>query len=436
MKIFLRYIGCLFVIAMLTHCGKSKERMEGNRESFLETETIIVPDADAENFNIELDSSYAIDSWPQMGGNGAHSMPNAEVGDLNKVVWSESIGSGSSSQKFLLGGPVIDNGVVYTIDSEGIVQAHDAKTGKFKWKVDTKKQSGGKPYRPGGGVAVDAKRVYVASPYSEALAMDVETGFIYWRQPMVNPARSAPAIDNNRVYILTNNNRLVAFDVQTGEKVWEHEGTPEALGLVGGATPAVHDHVVFAPYSTGELFALKAENGHPLWVETLTTEKSTSSVSMLSQIRARPVVYKNTVIATSQNGRTVALDYRTGNRIWAKDFGGTHTPVVNAEFIFLLTNENIVLGIVRETGQIAWVTELNRFADPEKKKKPILLAGPVLAENKLFLVSSDHNLITINPETGAILREMELPGAALLSPIIVDKMMYILLDNGKLVAIK
>lgn len=436
MNNLIKYFVCCLALVTLTHCGKNKDRLEGNREAFLEMETTIVPDPDAENFNIELDDPYNIEDWPQMGGNGAHSMPNAEVRDLNQTLWTESIGSGSSSQKFLLGGPVIKNDTLYTIDAEGTVQARDIKTGKLRWKVSSKNKNKSKPYRPGGGVAVDDKRVYIASPYSEALAMDAETGFIYWRTPMLNPARSAPAIDNTRVYILTNNNRVVAFDVVTGEKVWEHEGTPEALGLIGGAAPAVHDHVVFAPYSTGELFALKAENGHPLWVEALTTEKSMSSVSMLSQIRARPVVYKNTVIATAQNGRTVALDYRTGNRIWAKDFGGTHTPAVNSEFIFLVTNENVVLGIVRETGQIAWVTELNRFEDPEKKKKPILWAGPVLADNKLFLVSSDNNLITLNPENGEIAREMDLPGSALLSPIIVDKVMYILLDNGKLIAIE
>jgi len=436
MNLFIKYFVCCLVLITLTQCGKNKERLEGDRETFLEMETTIVPDPDAENFNIELDEPYDIEDWPQMGGNGAHSMPNAEVGNLNQTIWAESIGSGSSSQAFLLGGPVIKNNVVFTIDADGSVQARDAKTGKLKWKIDTKNRNESKPYRPGGGIAVDDKRLYVASPYSEALAMDVETGFIYWRTPMLNPARSAPAVDSHRVYVLTNNNRVVAFDVVTGEKVWEHEGTPEALGLVGGAAPAVYDQVVFAPYSTGELFALKAENGHPLWVEALTTEKSMSSVSMLSQIRARPVVYKNTVIATAQNGRTVALDYRTGNRIWAKDFGGTHTPVVNSEFIFLITNENVVLGIVRETGQIAWVTELNRFEDPEKKKKPILWAGPVLADNKLFLTSSDNNIVSINPENGEIIREMALPGSALLSPIIVDKIMYILLDNGKLIAIE
>jgi outer membrane protein assembly factor BamB len=436
MKNFYKYFLCCLVLFSLTQCGKNKERLEGNREAFLEVETTIVPDPDAENFNIELEDTYNINDWPQMGGNGAHSMPNAVVGDVNKVLWKETIGSGSSAKRFLLGGPVIKNGILYTIDAEGMVQARDGKTGKLKWKINTKARKSKKPYRPGGGVAAGNKRLYVASPFSEVLAIDVETGFIYWRTPILNPARSAPAVDNNRVYVLTNNNRVLSFDVQTGEKVWEHEGTPEALGLIGGAAPAVYNHVVFAPYSTGELYALKAENGHPLWAETLTTEKSMSSVSMLSQIRARPVVYKNTVIATSQNGRTVALDYRTGNRLWAKDFGGTHTPVVNAEFIFLITNENVVLGIVRETGQIAWVTELNRYEDPEKKKKPILWAGPVLADNKLFLVSSDKNLITLNPENGEILREMDLPGSALLSPIIADKIMYILLDSGTLIAIE
>jgi outer membrane protein assembly factor BamB len=421
-----------FFVLGLTQCHDKKTPLPGERHSLLEAVNILAKDPDADNFAIFLPEAKTITEWGQMGGNKAHCMSHGRLeGDERKVIWSESIGNGTSRDRFLLAGPVGAAGVIYTIDVEGRVQAREAKTGKLAWSYATENKDK-KSFHSGGGVAVKGNKVFVATPYGEMIALEKDTGFEIWRSDLPFPARSAPAVDQERVYVTTMNNRSLAFDAVTGKKVWQHEGATETTSLVGGAAPAIYGRVVFVPYSTGELFALKAENGHFLWSETLSSLRTLSSTAGVAQVRARPVIYKGMVLALAQGDRMMAIDFRTGRRLWDKEIGGIRTPAVTDEFIFALTNDHQVTCLIRETGQVAWVKELK---DPDPSKS-VRWAGPTLAGGGIVLAGSNGQVVFLNPENGDIDKTISVSDPVALSPIVLDGVLYILTDRGRLVAVQ
>ena len=430
---------CVIVLALvtLTQCSDDKVSLKGERLSLLDATNALTKDPDADNLSIYLPSPCTIDTWEQMGGNGAHAASHALMkAEERTVLWSENIGSGTSDQKFLLAGPVGSHGTIYTVDSEGRVQAREAQSGKVLWSFNTvPEDKSKKTHHAGGGVAVHGDKVFVSTPYGETLALERESGYEIWRSSLPYPARSAPALDGERIYVTTTNNRLVSFDATSGKEVWKHEGTAESTSLVGGAAPAIRSRVVIVPYSTGELFALRGENGHVLWTEALTSLRTLSSTSVLSQVRARPVVYKGMVIALSQGDRMMAIDFRTGKRLWDKEIGGVRTPAVTDEFIFVITNENHVVCMLRETGQVAWVKALPRYGDPEKKKKPYRWAGPTMAGGKLVIAGSNGQVLFLDPEHGEIKKTLDLSDPIMLSPIVLDGVLFLLTDKGRLVAV-
>jgi outer membrane protein assembly factor BamB len=428
----------LLPLMVLLQCGDSKKPLVGERHTFLESVDSLVKDADADNISIYLPTPSRVKEWSQMGCTASHGVPHGSLRDGDrKVLWTTSIGSGTDGHRFLLSSPVVADGVVYTIDSEGRVQAHKADTGKLKWSFATEpKDTKDVSYHAGGGIGVHGDKVYVATPYGEALALEKTIGFEIWRSPLVYPARSAPTIDGERIYVSTTNNRLVALDARTGVQVWQHEGTAETTSFVGGAAPAANARVVVAPYSTGELFALRAENGHVLWTEALSSLRTLSSTSVLSQIRARPVIYQSMVIALSQGDRMMAIDFRTGRRLWDKEIGGVHTPAVTDEFIFVITNENHIACLMRDTGQVAWVQNLPRYAKPEDKKNPYRWAGPILAGGFLVATGSNGQVLFLDPTTGETKTTLSLSDAISLSPIVVEETLYFLTDRGRLIAVQ
>ena len=56
---------------------------------------------------------------------------------------------------------------------------------------------------------------------------------------------------------------------RTASRLWSHNGIPETAGLLGGASPAVEGEIVIVAYTSGELFALRVENGRAVWSDNL-----------------------------------------------------------------------------------------------------------------------------------------------------------------------
>jgi outer membrane protein assembly factor BamB len=88
----------------------------------------------------------------------------------------------------------------------------------------------------------------------------------------------------------------------------------------------------------------------------------------------------------------------------------------------------------RESGQVYWIKDLN--AGIKKSKDRALFSGPILASDRLVVVSSDGRLIALNPKTGDVLKTLKIGSALLTAPVAANGMIYVVTDKGELVAIK
>lgn len=421
----------------LTQCSDKKEPLVGERHPVLEATDMLERDPDADQFSVELSAPQNVTEWGQMGGNVTHAMPPATLkGKNRKVLWDTSIGEGSTSEAFLLSSPVAAGGYIFTVDVRGYVEARHAITGDLRWSFNTRNRAiNPHHHHSGGGIAIAGDKVFIASPYGEVIALEESLGYEIWRAPLPYSARSSPAVDGERVYVTTSNNQVVAFDAVTGTSLWHHEGAAESTSLVGGATPAIYDRVVFVPYATGELFALKAENGHVLWNETLTPLRTLRSTAAVAQIRALPVAYKSVIFAVSQGDRMMAVNFRTGRRLWDRELGGIASPAVIDEFIFMITNNDQLVCLLRETGQVVWVQSLGIY-ESTVDKRVHRWSGPLLAEGHLVVAGVNGEILFLRPTDGSLAEKIVLSDPIKLSPIIYEGILYVLTDRGRLVAIE
>jgi outer membrane protein assembly factor BamB len=136
----------------------------------------------------------------------------------------------------------------------------------------------------------------------------------------------------------------------------------------------------------------------------------------------------------SNSGRFAAISLRTGQRLWDVEISGTETPWVAGEFIYVLSNNNELICLTRADRKVRWVTRLERFENPEKQRDPISWAGPVLAGDRLIVVGSNAQALSISPYTGELLGLAKLPGKARVGPIVADGSLYILTDDATLIA--
>src|SRR5207237_4407218 len=134
-----------------------------------------------------------------------------------------------------------------------------------------------------------------------------------------------------RIFVVTVENELNALSAEDGRKLWSHNGIPEPAGLLGGASPAADGEIVVVAYNSGELFALRVENGHAIWSDNLASQRSRSAVAALADIHGRPVIDRDRVFAVSHSGRMVALDLRRGDRVWEQEVWSSPQPCVTSE---------------------------------------------------------------------------------------------------------
>lgn len=423
----------------LQGCGGSstdKAPLAGERISILELQRNLEPDSAAlEAQGFIAPQAWTNEFWPQNGGYPNHAMQQMALneGPL-KQIWSSKIGKGAQATLPLVAQPVLVDGRIFTIDTASNLRAFDSKTGKELWEREIAPESEEDDPVISGGMAYSQGRLYVTNGFNELLVIDPPSGKIIWRKSLPSPSRAAPTIMDQRLFVVTIDNRLMAFSVEDGTLLWEFAGLAETAGLVGAASPAANREIVIPAFSSGELFALRVENGSVAWADNLSSTRRIGNLAALSDIRGLPVMDKGMVFAISYGGRLVAIDERTGTRVWQREIGGSETPWVAGNHLFVISSQGELVGMGRDDGVIRWVTALPRFENAEKRKNPIIWTGPVLAGGRLIAAGSNGHVIEANPDTGAVIRQWKAHGPITISPIVAGNTLYLLSDKGVLAA--
>lgn len=426
--------GCGSVTDLFTSSDKTV--LPGKRLSVMELGAELEADAAIADDTIILPQPYTNDAWPQPGGTPDNAMYHLSAPGPLKRIWSASAGAGSGSVAQLVASPVIADGKIFVLDAEVTVHAFDQTTGKKLWETELVPEGEDGDEGRGGGVAFDKGRLFVVTGFGLGYALDPASGKVIWTQKVGDPFRAAPTANGGRVFAITSDNQTICFAQETGEVLWRHRGIVESAGILSSTSPAVSGAIAIAPYSSGELVALRVENGTPVWSDSLTRTGNVTSLSELNDIAGRPVIDRDRVFAISHSGRMVSIDLRTGERVWTRDIGGIQTPWVAGDFVFLVTNSQEVLAISRRDGRIRWIARLPRYEDPDDKDGPIEWSGPVLVSDRLVLVSSTGDAVSVSPYTGEILGRIDLPDSTLIAPIVARETLYILTDDAELIALK
>jgi outer membrane protein assembly factor BamB len=414
----------------------SKERIKGERVAVLTSDQSVNPDPKLRETKVVLPAPFVNPDWPEPGGYADNVMHHLSAPGELREVWSSSVGSGSSTNARLTASPVIAAGKIFALDSEANVAAFDQKSGSQLWRVDLtpEDEDGEKGF--GGGVAYDNGKLFVSTGFGFVVALDAASGKEIWRRSATVPFRAAPVANGGRVFVATQENQLYALAADDGRVLWDHRGIAESAGMLGSNSVAVAGDIVVVPYTSGELFALRVQNGKVIWSDTLSRTGKLTPLASLSDISGRPVIDRGLVFANSHAGRLVAIDVRTGERAWTLDVGGTQRPWVAGNYVFVITDDAKVLCVARGDGRVRWATQLDAYANPESRKGPIAWAGPVLVSDRLIAASSEGYAVSISPYTGEILGKVGTPDKAFIAPIVADNTVYLLTDDARLTALR
>jgi outer membrane protein assembly factor BamB len=361
-------------------------------------------------------------------------MQHLALSDIPAKVWSTSSGNGSTKDSIMLASPLVQDYRLLTLGGEGTLRAFNVGDGSLIWKQRLKSEDQDMVYS--GAIAVNLESIFVALGSGELICVRVLDGKEVWRTSTKNPLRGGPTVSGGRVFVVTIDNKTLSFDAKTGKLLWSHAGTTETAALIGGASPAVKDNVVIVTYSSGELFALKTGTGRLFWADHLGPKNSSNGVSSIADINGSPVIDRSLVFSISNSGRLTAIDFKTGRRVWERSVAGANTPWVAGDFIFVISNDGEVICITRNSGLIKWVKQMPQFESLDDKEGIIRYAGPVLAGDRLLVVSSLGEIYSLSPYKGTILGKVNVSASIFIPPVVAGKTLFVLDDDGTLTAFR
>ncbi|KDU94551.1 dehydrogenase [Komagataeibacter rhaeticus AF1] len=426
---------------------KKKPLLIGHRSDVLHTVAGLTVDPD-ETQAVSVPAPTAVNAWPQSGITPDHrAVDIAWRGSMNHL-WTHDIGAGNSEPEFLfyvaLGDsgrgviqatPVVQNGRIFVADAQGVIRAYRWPAMHKLWEYNPKPRKM-LSSNLGGGLSVDGDTLYVVDGIGQALALDAATGKLKWRVNIQTPGRSAPTIANGRLFFGTINEHLYCLDAGNGNILWTYAATSADTVIYGQPAPAVADGVVLAGFGSGDLVALRAEGGEVVWADTLGSTNGQQALIDFSCVHGMPVIVDGTAYAISTGSVLVAIDMRSGRRLWERGISGQNTPLVSGDWIFLLSMDEQLACIDRLSGHVRWITQLRQYENSDKQKRGIVWNGPILAGGKLVCISSfkDNGVVIVDPAQGHIESLHTLPSEVTTAPIVVDNTLLLMDNKGYLLA--
>lgn len=434
--------------------GPKKSDLKGERISVLSLSDAVKPDDTLKDTHVLLPEPYVNPEWPQPGGYANNAMYHPEASGPLRQIWTQDAGKGSDAESRLTAPPIVEGGRIYVLDSEAHIFVFNANSGEPLWdeelapkgeqsttnmltfgligtntEVDPSKGMGG-------GVCYDDGKIFVSTGFGSVFALDAASGKQLWKSDMAVPIVNAPVANGGRVFVSSEDNHFYALAESDGRTLWDHQGITESASILESTSAAVAGDYVVAPYSSGELYAIRVTNGRVAWTDTLTRTGGVTALSELDDIAGRPVIDRDMVFAISHSGIMAAININTGDRVWTRDIGGVQTPWAAGDFVYVLTIDGQLLCLQRKDGRVKWIHQLPRWEDPENKEDAIFWAGPVLVSNRLILVSSDGYAESVSPYTGRLLGRVEIPDGTQIAPVVANQTLYLLTRDAQLVALR
>jgi outer membrane protein assembly factor BamB len=415
----------------------------GERISLLELNDQLKVSEPLKGQDFFLPAPAAQAEWPLAGGTLEQSVENVDAAPDFAIAWRRSFGVKSNRHAHVMAPPIMAGGKVFVMDSGATVAAIDARTGAPVWRTDLKPKTkkGRERDAFGGGLAYVDGQLYVASGFRLVAQLDGNSGRVNWLTRTAAPLHAAPTVADGRVYVVDVDDELMTFNAASGAPDWTYQALTEPARMLVASSPAVANGTLVASFASGELVALRSDNGTELWNQPLSRTTRTNALSEIRDISGRPVIYKGDVFAISHADVMAATDLRSGQVRWQIPFSGITSPWAAGDVVFAVGQDGSVICASRDSGQLYWISDLNAPGAAKKGKKApkrprTVWSSPILANGRLITVSDNGEAVALDAKTGAVQRRIKIGDDALLGPIAAGGMIYVATQQADLIAIR
>ena len=296
-------------------------------------------------------AALALSACGMFGDDDEKALEPLELVDIETKVkvrrlWSTKVGASAEFLRVALQ-PASDGNRIYAASRDGNVVALDPASGKTIWRSELEMELSAGP-----GVGEDL--VIVGAAKGDVIALNADSGEEMWRTNLRGETLARPVIENDTVMVLTIDNRLRALSAFDGSSRWIIEQSTPDLTMRGSAPPITVGTTVIAGFDNGRLVAVNIASGDRVWESLLSPPTGRSDLERLADIDGLISAVGADIYAVGYQGNLAAIASESGQVMWSRDVSSYAGVSADWNNLYTVDEEGVVIALVRRNGDESW----------------------------------------------------------------------------------
>lgn len=243
---------------------------------------------------------------------------------------------------------------------------------------------------------------------------------------------AAPVVAGGTLFVIDTEAVIHAFDTATGAQRWQvnFAGEGEQRDIAFGGGVSVEGATVFATNGRGDVTALSAADGKPVWKKSVGTP-----------LRGAPTLANGNVYVISQDNQIFALSATDGATQWTEAAAvqtagvfGVAAPAVAQSTVVAGFSSGDLVAYRYENGRNLWGDALSRTSvNTSVSTLSDIDADPVIDNGRVFAIGQGGRMVSLELVTGQRIWELNIAGLS--TPWVAGEWVFVATDEGKLLCV-
>ena len=280
-------------------------------------------------------------------------------------------------------------------------------------------------------MVIDNNILFVSDNIGYIYAYDYLNEKIIWAKNYKIPFQSNIKLLSDKLIISNQNNDLYILDKFNGNLIKQIPTENTNINNLFRNNISLNNESIFFLNTYGSLYSIDQERFTVNWFINL---NSSLNLNLSNLFFGGIIVNDDKKLVISANKNFYIIDAKNGSIISKKNFSTKIRPLIINNHIFLITDNNLLISLDLESGDIIYSHDINdkvaKFTDT--KKKNLSIKNIQIADNQIFIFLENSYFIKLSV-LGEIIDILKLPSKLLSDPIFVDSSMYYLSKKKKII---
>ena len=439
----MKIIFCILVIILLQNCSfdnksgiwkNSSEEIKKTSENFKDFKKIVLENENFFNEIIDIDKDFKFfltkplspTKWNDFFFDSNNINANFSFSDKNKIIFR----SGKLSRNKVSNNILFNRDLLITSDSKGNIIVYSLELKKILHKYNFYKKKI-KNIEKKLYYILDDSLLYVSDNIGYLYAYNFIENDIIWAKKFDAPFRSNLKADSKKLFLADENNNLFIVDIKNGNILRKIPSEEVLIKNNFENNVAINKTDLFFLNNFGSLYSVNKDSLKINWFVNVNTSVE-SNIEKLFTSNEIHIFDDNLIISTDNILQVLSNQY--GSTKFKIPISSRISPIINKDYIFIVSNNNLLISIQISTGKIIYSYEINQLISDylNSKKKKINVNLIRLINSQIYVFLNNSFVIKFNVN-GEIIDIFKLPKKIYSNPIFIENSLIYLDNKNKII---